>query len=107
MIAFETLQYKKSTAPDCSKYNDPVANAKAIKSLSYFLGPELTGICEIPDYAWYSHRADGSPIEPYHKHAICMLVDQGFETMEVPVVMTGYLDPSQCAVTCGTLRLAG
>ena len=29
-------------------YDDPAANARAIKSLSYFLGAEMTGICEIP-----------------------------------------------------------
>ena len=30
---------------DQSAYGDPVANAKAIKALSYFLGADLTGIC--------------------------------------------------------------
>ena len=30
---------------------DPSANARAVKSLSYFLGSDLTGICEIPRYA--------------------------------------------------------
>ena len=64
------------------EYDDPEANAKALKSLSYFLGAEITGICEIPDYAWYSHEMDGTPIEPYHKYGVVMLIDQGFETME-------------------------
>ena len=63
-------------------YADPEANAKALKSLSYFLGAELTGICEIPRYAWYSHRAEGAPIEPYHRYAVVMLIDQGYDTME-------------------------
>ena len=67
---------------DKSRYGDPIANAKAIKSLSYFLGADLTGICEIPRYAWYSHKEDGTPIEMYHKYAVVMLIDQGFETME-------------------------
>ena len=62
--------------------DDPVANAKAIKSLSYFLGAEITGICEVPEYAWYSHRKNGTEIVPYNKYAIVMLIDQGFETME-------------------------
>lgn len=61
---------------------DPSANARAIKALSYHLGADLTGICEIPAYAWHSHRQDGSPIEPYHKYAIVMLIDQGYDTME-------------------------
>ena len=42
----------------------------------------MTGICEIPDYAWYSHRKDGTEIKPYNKYAIVMLIDQGYETME-------------------------
>jgi len=66
-------------SPECT---DPVANTKALKSLSYFLGADLTGICEVPDYAWYSHRGDGSEIEPRHKYAVVMLIDQGYDTME-------------------------
>ena len=58
------------------------ANSRAVKSLSYFLGAELTGICEIPDYAWYSHGADGREIQPGHRYAIVMLIDQGYDTME-------------------------
>jgi epoxyqueuosine reductase QueG len=64
------------------RYADAEANTRAIKSLSYFLGADLTGICEIPRYAWYSHKADGTPIEPYHRYAVVMLVDQEFDTME-------------------------
>lgn len=67
---------------DKSDYGDPAANAKAIKALSYFLGSDLTGICEIPRYAWNSHKEDGTPIEMYHKYAVVMLIDQGYETME-------------------------
>ncbi|MFL2805908.1 MAG: hypothetical protein ACJ0BI_02765 [Paracoccaceae bacterium] len=63
-------------------YNDPDANAKALKSISYLLGSEMTGICEIPRYAWYSNRKDGSEIPYKHKYAVVMLVDQGYETME-------------------------
>ena len=62
--------------------NDPVANAKALKSLAYHLGADLTGICEIPRYAWYSHHMDGTEIEAYHRYAIVMLIDQGHGTME-------------------------
>lgn len=67
---------------DTTPYSDPAANAKAIKSLSYFLGADMTGICEIPRYAWYSHGADGVPIETKHKYAVVMLIDQEFDTME-------------------------
>ncbi len=64
------------------RYGDAAANARALKSLSYCLGADLTGICEIPRYAWFSHKEDGRPIEPYHRYAVVMLIDQGFDTME-------------------------
>ena len=62
--------------------SDSRANTKALKSLSYSLGAEITGICELPDYAWYSHNVDGSEIDPKHKYAVVCLIDQGFDTME-------------------------
>lgn len=61
---------------------DAAQNSRALKSLSYHLGADLTGICELPDYAWYSHGPDGSVIEPRHKYAVVMLIDQGYDTME-------------------------
>ena len=63
-------------------FSDPAANARALKSLSYFLGSDLTGICEIPRYAWYSHKEDGTRVQPYHRYAVVMLIDQGYDTME-------------------------
>ena len=65
-----------------STFGSPEDNSKAIKSLSYHLGADLTGICELPDYAWYSHGPDAKPIEPRHKYAVVMLIDQGYATME-------------------------
>ena len=70
------------TSTTASQWRDPVANARAVRSLAYHLGADLTGICEIPSYAWYSHRGDGSAIEPYHRYAVVMLIDQGYDTME-------------------------
>ncbi len=67
---------------DTDAHGDAEANARAVKALSYHLGSDLTGICEIPRYAWFSHKEDGTPIEPYHKYAVVMLIDQGFDTME-------------------------
>ncbi len=67
---------------DQARTCDAAANARAIKALSYFLGSDLTGICEVPRYAWSSHKEDGTPIEPYHRYAVVMLIDQGFDTME-------------------------
>ena len=63
-------------------FGDPEANTRALKSLSYHLGADLTGVCEIPDYAWYSHGANGDPIAKRHKYALVMLIDQGYDTME-------------------------
>ncbi len=71
-----------AAAADRSLHADPRANARALKTLSYHLGADVTGICEIPPYAWYSHGAAGDPIRPYHRYAVVMLIDQGFETME-------------------------
>ena len=62
--------------------SDPVANSQALKSLLYFLGADLAGICVAKPYTWFSHSEDGTPIEPYHKYAVVLLIDQGFDTME-------------------------
>jgi len=61
---------------------DAAENTRALRSLSYFLGAELTGVCEIPTYAWYSHVDGGRPVDPRHKYAVVMLIDQEYDTME-------------------------
>ncbi|MGI9596672.1 MAG: 4Fe-4S dicluster domain-containing protein [Acidimicrobiales bacterium] len=61
---------------------DPSRNADAVKALAYHLGGDMVGVCQAPVYSWYSHRGDGTPIEPYHRNAIVILLDQGYETME-------------------------
>ena len=67
---------------DTGRFQDAEANTRALKSLAYFLGTDVAGICEVPRYAWYSHKANSEEIEPYHKYAVVMLIDQGFDTME-------------------------
>ena len=62
--------------------DDPKRNAEAVKAALYYMGADMVGICELPEYAWYSHDTDGSEIKPYHKYGIAILVDQGYETME-------------------------
>ncbi len=52
------------------------------KALAYFLNADIVGICEVPEYAWYSHDTDGTEITPKHKFAIVILIDQGFETLD-------------------------
>ena len=82
MRAMVPHQGGAAAAADTARYGDPAANARAIKSLAYHLGADLTGICAVPRYAWYSHDGDGNPIEPYHRHAVVMLTDQEYDTME-------------------------
>lgn len=62
--------------------DDPEELARHIKSMCYFLDADMVGICEMPEWAWYSHDLDGTPIEARHKYAIVLLIDQGFHTME-------------------------
>ena len=63
--------------------SDPRRNADAIKALAHVLGADLVGICEAEPWMYYSHdEVEGRPIEPYHRYAVVMLIDQGFETME-------------------------
>lgn len=69
-------------AQTAARTSDPRANARAVKSLMHYLGTDLAGTCEAKRHCWYSHHEDGRPIEPYHRSAVVMLVDQGFETME-------------------------
>ncbi len=62
--------------------DDPAALTKNIKSLGYFLDADQIGICEAKPWVWYSHQSDGTPVEPYHRFAIVILIDQGYETLE-------------------------
>jgi ferredoxin len=62
---------------------DPQRNAQALKALAHVLGADLVGICEAEPWMYYSHdEVAGQPIAPYHRYAVVMLIDQGFETME-------------------------
>jgi reductive dehalogenase len=62
--------------------NDPKALSEHIKALCYFLDADLVGICEMPDWAWFSHDMDGNPITTRHKYAVVVAIDQGWDTME-------------------------
>ena len=61
---------------------DAALNAANIKATSYWLGADAVGLSRCPDWAWYSHDATGSEINPPHDQAISMIIDQGYETME-------------------------
>ena len=61
--------------------DDPIAMARHIKETAYFLRADQVGICELPQYAVYSHSmATGEEIELKHKYAIAILVDQDWKT---------------------------
>lgn len=80
MIPLQDGEVATTIDPNTS---DPDLNADSIKAAGYFLGADMVGICEVPEYAWYSHDdPGGAVIEPYHKYAVVMLLDQGYETME-------------------------
>lgn len=61
---------------------DPTEITNELKAFSYFLGSDITGACEVPEYAWYSHDNKGDEIKNTHKYALVFLIDQGFETLE-------------------------
>lgn len=71
-----TASLEQAPLPD-----DLQERANHLKSLCYFMDADVVGICKVPEYAWYSHDLDGTPIAPRHEYAIVLLIDQGYETM--------------------------
>ncbi|MBM3143343.1 MAG: reductive dehalogenase, partial [Chloroflexi bacterium] len=67
---------QKASIPD-----DPAIMSRNIKSVGYFLGADIMGICELPQWALYSYNDDGEPVESNHKYAICIVVDQGYRAL--------------------------
>jgi ferredoxin len=80
MWALKPLQDGQVSKREAQADRTAEDNTKALKAISHYLGSAITGICEIPDYCWYSHDKRGKPIDPYHKYAIVVLIDQGYET---------------------------
>lgn len=73
---------------------------ETLRDIAHALGIDAMGVCQIPDYAWYSHDAEGREITPYHPNAVVLLHDQGQATMAASTgndwiagsnVMRGYL----------------
>ena len=61
---------------------DKDRNAANLKATSYFLGVDAVGLSRCPEWVWYSHDATGAKIDPPHNNSVCMIIDQGYETME-------------------------
>jgi reductive dehalogenase len=78
--AIKALQDGQTSSETAPGIDNPDDNTKALKALSLYMGSAITGVCEVPDYAWYSHDKRGNPIEPYHKYALVVAIDQGYET---------------------------
>ena len=72
-----------ATAQASDDLSDPARNAEALKALAYFLGADLAGICRAEPWMYHSLDETGSrAIDAYHRFALVILLDQGFETME-------------------------
>lgn len=75
--------HRGEAAPETAPVpDDPEAMARHIKALCYFLDADIAGICEMPEWAWYSHDFEGKPIETAHKYAIVVVIDQNWESFE-------------------------
>ncbi len=60
---------------------DSAILSRHIKSLGYFFGADIVGICQLPQWAIYAHDGKGEPIELNHQFAITHVIDQDCRTM--------------------------
>lgn len=82
MSAFVLLQNKPPAATISTTAGNAQRNADNVKAACYFLGIDAVGISRCPDWAYYSHDATGAEIHPTQDHAISMIVDQKFDSMD-------------------------
>lgn len=80
--AFTVLQDGDPAPEVHPSTTDAARNAANLKATLYFLGMDAVGLSRCPDWTYYSHDAAGQALEPYHKNAVSMIVDQGHETMD-------------------------
>lgn len=76
------LQFGEARGPVSPSVADPARNADNVKGASYYLCTDAVGLSPAPEWVYYSHDAGGNPLPAYHRNAISMLFDQGYETME-------------------------
>lgn len=62
---------KQAPIPD-----DPRVRSRHLKSFAYFLGADLAGICEVPDYALYADDPAGNPVDRKYRYAIVLVKRQ-------------------------------
>jgi len=66
----------KAPLPD-----NPVAMARHIKEMAYFMRADLVGICRLPPYAVYTNTfPHGEPVDLNHKYAVAIVIDQDWKT---------------------------
>lgn len=90
MIGFLSSKKESEPAPTRAPLPDnPEMLSRHIKSAAYFLGADIAGICELPQYALYTHYSrviDNNmvtePVELRHKYAIVIAVDQHYKTLD-------------------------
>ena len=80
--AFTVLQDGDANPQIDPATTDAARNANNLKAALYFLGMDAVGLSRCPDWVYYSHNAAGEVLDPYHKNAVSMIVDQGHETMD-------------------------
>ena len=76
------LQFGEARGPVSPTTQDPKRNADNLKAAAYYMSCDAVGLCAVPEWAYYSHDAGGTPLPAYHANAINMLLDQGHETMD-------------------------
>jgi len=67
--------------------------SRHIKSMGYFLGADLMGICELPQSALYSHDMFGNPIDVHYKYAIVSGVSKSMPTVNASNGYDWIFDP--------------
>jgi reductive dehalogenase len=90
MIGYLSARKENNPAPDIAPLpEDPDVLSRHIKSAAYFLGADVAGICELPQYAVYSHYSKvinnkmvTKPVELNHKYAIVIGIDQHYKTLD-------------------------
>jgi ferredoxin len=72
---------------------DPQVISRHIKSLGYFLGADLMGICKLPQSAVYTHDMNGNPIEVDYENAIVFAVSKSLPTVNASNGYDWVFDP--------------
>ena len=73
---------------------DPVLLTRHIKRLGYFLKADIVGICQVPEYAFYSHDNQGNPIDASrYKFAVVLVMGKEFETVRASTGYDWIVDP--------------